>query len=109
MVVQEVTSMKEEQVIMQVRVDKLTKQVATKVFEEMGLTLSAAVRLFLKKAVVTGRLPFDPSIDETSLDFARAVQSIRNTFLTNGYGDMTLDEVNEVIAEVRRERHTKEK
>jgi DNA-damage-inducible protein J len=40
------------------RIDSRVKMGAAKVFKEMGLTLSQAIRLFLYQAVAEQRLPF---------------------------------------------------
>lgn len=45
--------------IITVRVDDETKEKATELFEELGLSLSAAINIFLKRAIRDGGLPFD--------------------------------------------------
>ena len=42
-----------------VRINKDTKKQAQKVFEELGLDLSSAIKLFLNKAIVTKSIPFE--------------------------------------------------
>lgn len=41
------------------RVEPELKEQATEILEELGLTVSAAIRLFLKKVVETNSIPFD--------------------------------------------------
>ena len=43
----------------QIRVDDKLKRDADKVFDEIGLDAPTAIRLFLKKVVVTRSIPFD--------------------------------------------------
>ena len=45
--------------ILQVRVDPTLRDSATQTFEEIGLDLPTAIRIFLKKAVAVHGIPFD--------------------------------------------------
>lgn len=47
--------------IVQFRCDDKLKSEATKVFAEIGLDLSSALRLFLVKSVAINGLPFNPN------------------------------------------------
>ena len=42
----------------QIRVDKKTKEEANELFEELGISMSGAVNMFLKQCVNTGGIPF---------------------------------------------------
>ena len=42
----------------QIRVDKKTKEEANELFEELGISMSGAVNMFLKQCVNTGSIPF---------------------------------------------------
>ena len=46
-----------------VRMNKNLKQQAEKQFDEMGLTMSTAVTLFIKAVVREGRIPFEITTD----------------------------------------------
>jgi len=48
--------------LVRVRVDPQTKTEAVAVLEEIGLTVSEALRLMLIRVAREGRLPFDPLI-----------------------------------------------
>jgi len=53
---------------MHIRIDRKVKADADRLFQEMGLTLSSGVSLYLRKVVHTGRIPFDLSVpDKESL------------------------------------------
>ena len=49
--------------ILQVRVDQKLKDDASKVYEELGIDLSTAIRIFLKKSVESDGLPFDMKVN----------------------------------------------
>lgn len=49
-----------------VRVDDQLKKEATALFNELGLDMSTAVKLFLKQSVLTKSIPFKISLDEYS-------------------------------------------
>ena len=44
------------------RIDEEVKKKADELFDELGLTLSAAVTIFLKQSIREGGLPFNPSV-----------------------------------------------
>jgi addiction module antitoxin, relB/dinJ family len=46
-----------------VRVDDELKKEATVIFNELGLDMSTAVKLFLKQSVLTKSIPFDVKLD----------------------------------------------
>lgn len=52
--------------IIQVRTDKQTKDKAGAIFEELGMTTSSAVNVFLKKVIKEGGIPFDLVTKEMS-------------------------------------------
>ncbi|USS88088.1 type II toxin-antitoxin system RelB/DinJ family antitoxin [Fructilactobacillus hinvesii] len=47
-----------------VKVDEKTKEAATKIYEELGLTMSSAIKLFLAETVQTKSIPFQPKIKD---------------------------------------------
>ena len=63
--------------ILQVRIDENLKQQAADLYGSIGMDLSTAVRIFLKKSILEGGLPFDAKIDEDTLDVLRAIKSMR--------------------------------
>lgn len=46
-----------------VRVDDELKKEATAIFNELGLDMSSAVKLFLKQSVLTRSIPFEVKLD----------------------------------------------
>lgn len=49
-----------------VRVDDELKKEATEIFNELGLDMTTAVKLFLKQSILTKSIPFKIALDEYS-------------------------------------------
>lgn len=89
--------------IVQVRIDDNLKKEVSKVYENLGLDLSSAVRMFFKRSVQVGGIPFSVS-NEKYYDFDSAVSNIlqaRNDSVKNGTAAITLDEINAEIKAYR--------
>lgn len=57
--------------LVQFRVEEEVKKEATALFEELGLDLSTALRMFLVRSIKEGGIPFDMKLDETLLKAKR--------------------------------------
>ena len=93
--------------LLQVRVDNSLKDKAAQVFENLGIDISTAVRMFLKRAVMDNGIPFRmtmPKEDYKAERGYRAMQEISESAAKNGLADMSLDEINAEIDAYRRER-----
>ena len=90
--------------ILQVRIDDELKNQASVVYGELGIDLSTAVRMFLKKSVSVGGIPFDTIVSDSTLKAIRAIDRMRTVSEKNGNLNMTLDEINEEIRKAREER-----
>jgi len=91
-----------------IRTDENLKREAEALFAQLGLTLSAAINVFFRQAVRTRSIPFPLAAEADSQLQARrelgeAFKSIQEDSVKNGTDKMTLEEINEIIAEVRRE------
>ena len=96
--------------IIQFRVDDELKLQASLVYEKLGMDLSTAIRIFLKRSVVANGIPFSMVLDDDDYNSFKARQAIKNMqriSLENGNSDMTLDEINEEIKLSRLERKQK--
>ena len=93
--------------VLQVRIDDDLKLQATEILDAIGLDLSTAVRMFLKKVILERGLPFDPKIDETTLKGVMAIREMQRISKENGNSEMTLDEINEEIRLAREEKRKK--
>lgn len=73
-----------------VMVDKETKEEATKILKEVGLSMSTAINLFLKQVINHNGLPFEVrKPNEDTLRALRAAQDIiDNPDKYKGYTDM---------------------
>lgn len=87
---------------LQIRIDEELKQQATKVYEDLGMDLSTAIRVFLRRSVSINGMPFELVNGTTEEKALWAIENMRETSRLNGNDKMTLDEINEEIAEARK-------
>ena len=75
-----------------VQVDSATKQEATAILNDLGLSMSAAINLFLKQVVKRDGLPFEVVNPKPSKELRKALKEakkiIKNTNNYPGYTDM---------------------
>ena len=94
--------------VMQVRVDDDLRAKAAAVYDELGIDLPTAIRMFLKRSVAVNGVPFSmtlPTQEAYRADWAiRAMQSLSEAAQQNGTADMSLDEINAEIAASRADR-----
>jgi DNA-damage-inducible protein J len=93
--------------LVQVRIDEDLKNQATSVYDALGMDLSTAVRMFLKRSVMVNGVPFSMilSNSETKAEkAARALLALNKDAVKNGTSVMSLDEINAEIQEVRKAR-----
>lgn len=93
--------------VLQIRVDEELKNQANAVYNELGIDLSTAIRMFLKKSVLEGGIPFDTKIDQSTLRTILSVDKMRTISENNGNSEMSLDEINEQIRLARKGRKSK--
>ena len=93
-----------------IRVDEDVKKDAETLFAKLGLTLSAATNVFYRQAVRTQGIPFNVTAIEpfrqTNDDgflLREALREAQEQAIINGTSEMTMDEINNIISEVRRE------
>ena len=87
--------------VLQVRLDDELKAQATMVYDQLGLDLSSAVRMFLKKSVAVNGIPFEVRNESSRSKAEAALLSMRVAAEENGLSDLTLDEINEIIQKAR--------
>lgn len=92
--------------IIQVRVDDELKKQASLIYEELGLDLSTAFRIFLKRTVLEKGIPFDMKLNKEydAAGALKALEELNKQAEENGVSDMTLDEINEEIDNYRKNR-----
>ena len=97
-----------EQVLVQFRADKSLKQEVTEIYESLGMDLPTAFRMFMKRSILERGLPFDAKLPEdtvTRADGVKAFHEIRRQLAD--VPEMSLEEINAEIAEIRAERKAK--
>lgn len=93
--------------LVQVRIDDELKNQATAVYDALGIDLSTAVRMFLKRSVMVNGVPFSmtlPKNDYKAERAAKALQALSDAAMENGTSEMTLEEINAEIEAVRKTR-----
>jgi len=85
-----------------VRVDETVKRNVEVLFDSMGMNISTAVNMFLKQCLMEEALPFQPKV-KRNVSLKNAFEALQQESLANGNADMSLDEINSIIAEVRNE------
>lgn len=90
--------------VMQFRVDNNLKKQATETFEKIGIDLSTAIRMFLKKSVQVEGLPFSTN-NERNYEYISAmdnIQAIQDEAIKNGTSGMSLEDINAEIDAYRK-------
>ena len=93
--------------LVQVRIDEELKDRATAIYDALGIDLSTAIRMFLKRSVMVNGVPFNmtlPKTDYKAERAARALQELSNAAVENGTSEMSLEEINAEIEAVRRDK-----
>ncbi len=97
--------------LVQIRVDEKLKDDVVAVYDQLGLDLSTAVRIFFKKSIAEKGIPFSMKLgnsEQNSIekqipqDIISAMQSMSASASKNGISEMTLEEINAEIQAVRK-------
>lgn len=97
-----------EQVLVQFRVDKALRQEVAQIYEAMGMDLPTALRMFLTRSKMERGLPFEAKLPDASIPRSmawNAFEQLRRE--ASNLPEMTLDEINEEISAIRKERRHK--
>ena len=90
--------------LVQFRIDDELKNQASAVYDALGIDLSTAVRMFLKRSVMVNGIPFNMTLPKSDYKAERAVRALRelsSAAMKNGTSEMTLEEINAEIDAVR--------
>lgn len=88
--------------LIQLRIEDQLKTQANKLFDNLGLDMSTAIRIFLKRAVATGSIPFELKDSTFKAEAAlKAVMELNEEAHKNGTAGMPDYMVAEEIAEYR--------
>lgn len=91
--------------LVQVRIDEELKNQATAVYDALGIDLSTAVRMFLKRSVMVNGVPFSMTLQKNDYKAeraARVLKELSDAAVENGTSEMTLEEINAEIEAVRK-------
>lgn len=86
--------------LVQIKVDTETKLDVTNIYESLGLDLPTAVRIFFKKSIAVGGLPFDLRNDVSSERW-NIYKEARKSIQKNNVPELSLDEINAEISAAR--------
>ena len=93
--------------LLQIRIDDSLKEEASRVFENLGIDTSTAVRMFLKRAVMENGIPFRMTLPRKPYNADRgyrAMVEIGEAAEKDGLSEMSLEEINAEIEASRAER-----
>ena len=93
--------------VMQVRVDDDLRAKAAAVYDELGIDLPTAIRMFLKRSVVVNGVPFSMTLPKQEYRAerpTRAEKGLSEAPKQKDTADMSLDEINAEIAASRADR-----
>jgi len=88
-----------------IRLEETDKKAAEQVFNELGLTLAAGINVYLKAVGRQKRIPFVLEITEkpARARLREAFEKAQKESVINGTDKITMDEIDDIIAECRRE------
>ena len=96
-----------EAVNVTIRMDKETKREFEKFCENVGINITTAFSMFVKATLRTRELPFAvtdvDSKSQARKTFGEALKISQKQSVINGTENLSMDEINEVIAECRRD------
>lgn len=98
--------------IVQLRVDDDLKAKASSIYEKLGIDLSSAIKMFLKRSVTVNGIPFSMILDKTDNDqelVAMSIRNMNNSAEENGISDMSIDDIDQEITEYRKQRKRSKK
>ena len=88
--------------LLQVRVDEKTRSAAGSICEKLGIDLPTAVRIFLARTVLENGIPFSMKLPPSAPDdVLEAMKQASQSVEKAGVSDMSLDEINTEIEQVR--------
>ncbi|MBQ3124009.1 MAG: type II toxin-antitoxin system RelB/DinJ family antitoxin [Clostridia bacterium] len=96
--------------IVQFRIDDDLKNEATALYEKLGIDLSTAMRMFLKRSVTVNGIPFSMVLPKENYSATKALEfmdEINKSASENGVAEMSLDDINNEISAYRKERRAR--
>jgi len=82
--------------LVQLKVDREIKEDVSRIYENLGLDLPTAIRIFFKKSIAVGGLPFELREENNRWQL---YDQVRKSIQENNVPEMSLEEINAEIAE----------
>ena len=89
-----------------IRLEKTLKERFCELCSALGLSTTSAITLFIRAALREKKIPFEIAVDESQELREKAIEnfeSMRQSVANAGMQDLSLDEINAIIKEVRNE------
>jgi len=85
------------------RLDETDKIEAESVFKDLGMSFATGMNIYVKTVRRLRKIPFNMDLNETPKKntLKDAFEALQNESLVNGNTDLSLDEINDIVAEVR--------
>ena len=90
--------------IVQFRVDDELKSEASTIYEKLGLDLSSALRMFMKRSVAMNGIPFSMVLEKEEYDSKKVIDAMKRLNNSAKLSNMSLDEINDEIYKYRSEK-----
>lgn len=96
-----------------VRMDADIKKRFDELCTDFGMSANTAFNIFARTVVKQERIPFEVQTEreldrkKTSVDLAALMDQMREDYFSRGGEELTLDQINQIISEVRKERREK--
>lgn len=85
--------------LVQIRLDSKTKKSVAEIYENLGLDLPTAIRIFLKKSIAARGLPFELRDEGCRWN---VYENARKAIQKNSVPEMSLSEINTEISAARK-------
>ncbi|MCL2122202.1 MAG: type II toxin-antitoxin system RelB/DinJ family antitoxin [Clostridiales bacterium] len=96
-----------QQINVNIRMDKDVKEQADKLFNELGFNFTTAINAFVRQSLRERAIPFSIKASvpvDGRAALRTAFQNAQAQSIQNGTDHMTWEEIDEIIAEARREK-----
>lgn len=88
------------------RIDETDRANAEQIFKNMGMSLATGINVYLKTVIQQRKIPFilETGGKQAAIKLNDAFEKSQRQAVINGTDNMTMDEIDALIAEVRREK-----
>ena len=90
--------------LIQVRVDEKLKKEVTEIYENLGIDMSTAIRMFLNRSRLVRGIPFELTLPEETRENSKTKYFDELRKQADNTSEMSLDEINDEIKAARKAR-----